>query len=167
MKFGKYLFDNLEHYLLAAFMAAITVVVFVQVVYRQLGHSLPWSEEFTRYLLVWITMIGASEGVKRASHVGVEVFTLYLPMKLRKLVNILSLLVCLAFCVIVVYFSSLIIRLQMVNHQITPAMQIPMWYAYAALPVGSVLMSIRYIQVIIRSIKEFDKQDRVIMGLGD
>jgi C4-dicarboxylate transporter DctQ subunit len=166
MKLGKYLFDHLEHYLLAAFMAAITVVVFIQVAARQLGNSLPWSEELTRYLLVWITMIGASEGVKRASHVGVEVFTMLLPLKLRKLVNILSLAVSLAFCVLVVRYSFLIIRLQIVNNQITPAMRIPIWFAYAALPVGSVLMSIRYIQVIIRSIKEFGG-DRVIAGLED
>ncbi|MDR1048527.1 MAG: TRAP transporter small permease [Synergistaceae bacterium] len=160
------LFDHLERYLLAAFMAAITFVVFIQVVFRQLGASLPWSEELTRYLLVWITMIGASEGVKRAVHVGVEAFTLLLPLKLRKLVNIAALLICVAFCGVVLYYSLFIIRLQAVNRQITPAMQIPMWIAYAALPAGAFLMIVRYLQVVVRSVREFGS-GRVPMGLED
>jgi len=37
-----------------------------------LRDSLSWSEELARYLMVWATFIGASIGVKRGSHVGVE-----------------------------------------------------------------------------------------------
>ncbi|MDR3230115.1 MAG: TRAP transporter small permease [Synergistaceae bacterium] len=166
MGFVKRLFDNLEHYLLAVFMAAITFVVFIQVVFRQLGQSLPWSEELSRYLLVWITMIGASEGIKRAVHVGVEAFTIFLPLKLKKTINIVALLVCVLFCGIVLYYSLSIIRVQATNKQITPAMQIPMWIAYAALPAGAALMIVRYVQVIVRSVKEFGS-DRMVMGLED
>jgi C4-dicarboxylate transporter DctQ subunit len=162
----KRLFNNLEHYLLAVFMAAITFVVFIQVLFRQLGQSLPWSEELTRYLLVWITMIGASEGIKRAVHVGVEAFTMFLPLKLRKALNIAALLICILFCGVVLYYSLAIIRVQAVNNQITPAMRVPMWIAYAALPVGAGLMIVRYVQVIVRSVKEFGS-DRMIMGLED
>ncbi|MDR1733067.1 MAG: TRAP transporter small permease [Synergistaceae bacterium] len=162
----KRIFHHLERYLLAAFMAAITFVVFIQVVFRQLGRSLPWSEEFTRYLLVWITMIGASEGIKRTVHVGVEAFTMLLPLKARKAVNIVALLICVFFCGVVLFYSIAIIRVQAVNHQLTPAMRIPMWIAYSALPAGSVLMIIRYIQVIVRSLKTFGS-DRMITGLED
>jgi C4-dicarboxylate transporter DctQ subunit len=166
MDLAKRLFAHLEHYLLAVFMAAITFVVFIQVVFRQLGASLPWSEELTRYLLVWITMIGASEGVKRAVHVGVEAFAMFLPLKLRKVLNIAVLLICVFFCGTVVYYSLSIIRLQAVNNQITPAMRIPMWIAYAALPAGASLMIVRYLQVVFRSVREFGS-DRVPMGLED
>ena len=162
----KRLFGHLERYLLAAFMAAITFVVFIQVLFRQLGASLPWSEELTRYLLVWITMIGASEGIKRAVHVGVEAFTMFLPLKLRKAINIAVLLICIAFCGVVLYYSIVIIRLQAASNQLTPAMRIPMWAAYAALPAGAFLMIVRYLQVVVRSVKEFGS-GRVPMGLED
>jgi C4-dicarboxylate transporter DctQ subunit len=166
MDFAKRLFNHLEHYLLAVFMAAITFVVFIQVVFRQLGASLPWSEELSRYLLVWITMIGASEGIKRAVHVGVEAFTVLLPLKLRKAVNIVVLLICLFFCAVVLYYSLDIIRLQAANNQLTPAMRIPMWVAYAALPAGTALMIVRYLQLVVRSLMEFGS-DRVVAGLED
>ena len=162
----KRVFDRLEDYLLAVFMAAITIIVFVQVVFRQLGRSLPWSEELTRYLLVWVTLVGASRGIKKGSHVGVEAFMLLFPLKVRKKVNILVLLVCIFFYGIIEVFSLRIIELQFVNHQISPAMRIPIWIAYAALPVGAALMIIRYLQLLFRSVREFDKE-HLVVGLGE
>ncbi|MDR1875940.1 MAG: TRAP transporter small permease [Synergistaceae bacterium] len=158
--------NNLERYLLAAFMAAITFVVFIQVIFRQRGQSLPWSEELTRYLLVWITMIGAAQGIKKAVHVGVEAFTLLLPLWARKVLHIVVLLICVFFCVIVGVFALFIIRVQFINHQVTPAMRVPMWTAYAALPAGALLMVVRYVQVIVRAVKEF-RRDYVVTGLED
>ncbi|MDR1978790.1 MAG: TRAP transporter small permease [Synergistaceae bacterium] len=166
MNFVKHAFGRLEEYLLAVFMAAITIVVFVQVVFRQLGRSLPWSEELTRYLLVWITLIGASQGVKKASHVGVEAFALLLPMKPRKIIHIAVLLICVFFFAIIEVYSLSIIRLQIANHQLSPAMRIPMWTAYAALPAGAALMIVRYLQVLVRSVREFGK-DHIAVGLED
>jgi C4-dicarboxylate transporter DctQ subunit len=166
MNFAKRVFNSLENCLLAFFMAAITAVVFLQVVYRQLGRSLPWSEELTRYLLVWITLIGASQGVKKASHVGVEAFVMLLPMKAQKAVNILALMLCVFFWGIVGRFSLSILQLQITNHQLSPAMRIPIWIAYAALPVGAALMIIRYLQVIVRSLKAFN-EDGLVFGLED
>ena len=156
MNLAKRVFNSLENYLLALFMAAIVVIVFLQVVFRQLGQSLSWSEELTRYLLVWITLIGASQGVKRASHVGVEAFVLLLPPKAKKAANFLVLALCLLFWALIEYHSLFILRLQIANNQLSPAMRIPIWMAYAALPTGAALMIVRYFQVIVWSVLNKD-----------
>ncbi|MDR2528500.1 MAG: TRAP transporter small permease [Synergistaceae bacterium] len=150
MNLAKRVFNSLENYLLAFFMAAIVVIVFLQVVFRQLGQSLSWSEELARYLLVWITLIGASQGVKRASHVGVEAFALLLPPKARKAVDIVASALCLLFWALIEYHSLSILRLQIANNQLSPAMRVPIWMAYAALPTGAALMIVRYFQGITR-----------------
>ena len=162
----KHILNHLEEYILTVFMAVIALVVFLQVVFRLLGQSLPWSEEFSRYLLVWITFVGASQGVKKASHVGVEAFTLILPIKARKIAGLLSVAISIFFCIIIIVFSLSIIQTQIANKQISPAMQIPMWIAYAALPTGVTLMAIRHIQVAVRSIQKFS-DDAMITGLED
>lgn len=51
---------------------AISVILFLQVMARYAGHSLSWSEEVGRYLLVAITFLGATVAYKRASFVGLK-----------------------------------------------------------------------------------------------
>jgi len=154
MKKVSHFLNNIEEYTCAILMGIMVVVVFLQVVARFiLKSSLPWSEETSRYLLVWITFLGASAGVKTGAHVGVEAVTLLLPPKARKLVNLLGIAICIFFSVAVCIFSVSIIAKQIEMAQISPAMQIPMWWAYAAIPVGTVLMTIRYIQSSIKLIK--------------
>lgn len=53
---------------------AISVILFAQVVARYLGHSLSWSEEVGRYLLVATTFLGATVAYKRAHFIGLAGF---------------------------------------------------------------------------------------------
>jgi len=157
MKKVAHFLNNFEEYTCTVLLAIMVIVVFIQVVFRfVVKASLPWSEETARYLLVWITFLGASAGVKTGAHVGVEAVTLLLPVKLQKLVNLINIAVCVFFCVAVCIFSFNIISTQMEMTQVSPAMQIPMWIPYAAIPVGMVLMTIRFIQgslAVLRDLK--------------
>lgn len=55
------------------FMAAISFIIFIQVVFRYVfNNSLFWSEELGRYLLIWITFLGAAVGVNRSAHIGID-----------------------------------------------------------------------------------------------
>ena len=66
--------NALAEYAVCALLAVMVVVVFLQVIFRFIiRSSLPWSEELSRYVMVWIVFLGASIGIKRKSHIGVEV----------------------------------------------------------------------------------------------
>ncbi len=72
--------NSLAEYAVCALLAVMVVVVFLQVIFRfVIRSSLPWSEELARYLMVWIVFLGASIGVKRKSHIGVEAVVALLP----------------------------------------------------------------------------------------
>lgn len=147
----KRIFNNIEEYIVIVLLAIMTVVVFWQVVCRfVLKASLPWSEELSRYILVWTTFLGASIGVKRGAHIGVEAFVMILPKNMQTVVKYLGIIISIIFCIVVLNGSLGIIEKQITNHQVSPAMQIPMWYAYAALPVGSLFMAIRFIQTMLK-----------------
>ena len=61
--------------LLTVISMTMALVILLQVFCRYaLNHSLFWSEELGRMLLVWLTFIGASVAYKRGAHVGVSVF---------------------------------------------------------------------------------------------
>ena len=51
----------------------MALVVATQVICRYLlGASLTWSEEASRYLLIWITFLGGSIAFKRGMHTGFD-----------------------------------------------------------------------------------------------
>jgi len=148
----KKVFNNIEEYIVVILLAVMTAVVFWQVVCRfVLKVSLPWSEELSRYILVWASFLGASIGVKRGAHIGVEALVMVLPKSVKTIVRYLGVIISVIFCVVVFNGSLGIIQKQIVNHQVSPAMQIPMWWAYAALPAGAFLMAIRFIQTLFKT----------------
>ena len=95
----KKILNNLEGYFCVGSLAVMSVVIFWQVVCRYvLKSSLPWSEELSRYLLVWTSFIGGAYGVRLGAHIGVEAFTLLLPKKAQKALAILVMIACTILC---------------------------------------------------------------------
>ena len=124
--------------LLAAMGLAMTAVVAAQVFFRYgLNASLFWSEELARYLLVWLTFLGASAAFRRGAHPGIDLMVVRLPGPAKRAAETLVLVASLAvFAVMVVYgirFSWF------VRMQITPALGLPKWAVFAAVPVSGAI----------------------------
>ncbi len=156
----KKILNNLEGYFCVGSLAVMSVVIFWQVVCRYvLKSSLPWSEELSRYLLVWTSFIGGAYGVRLGAHIGVEAFTLLLPKKAQKALAILVMIACTILCCFICKFGFQIVQTQLAKNQLSPAMRIPMGYMYAAIPVGMIFFIIRYVQDIIEAIRDFNKPE--------
>lgn len=142
MKAFKRLLDVLQtitEYLLFFMIAVMVVVVFAQVFCRFiLNASLPWSEELSRYIMVWISMLGASIGIRRKGHVGVEAVVMMLPDRLKKAASIATALVATCFFAGMIYFGGIVCRIVAVQE--SPAMEISMAIPYSALVAGGFLM---------------------------
>ena len=118
----------------------MTLVVAVQVFYRYaLNHSLFWSEELSRYLLVWLSFLGASVAYYRRAHPGIDIVVAMLPGRWKQSVSIFIHFVSLALFGIMVWFGcqfSYFVRLQ-----ITPALYLPKWLVMGIIPIsGAVLL---------------------------
>ncbi len=146
--------QNIEEYTCAVLLSAMSVIVFWQVICRFLLHlPLRWSEELSIFILVWVTFLGASIGVKRGAHVGIEAFVILLPKKVQHFMKIVAYILSASFFVLLIFLGFSIVKSQMMTGQVSPAMRIPMYYAYLAVPIGSIFISIRFIQVLIDEIK--------------
>ncbi len=141
--------DHIEEYLLLVLFPLMVIVVFVATCVRYLTvMSLPWAEEVARYSMVWIAYIGASLGIKRNSHLGVEAVLLLLPKGSKIFFDYFRYVVIILFNVLVAYYAFQIIQSQIATEQVSPSLRIPMWFAYGAIPVGSVLMALRCCQML-------------------
>jgi len=64
---------------------ALFLVVVLAVIGRYVfGRSLTWTEEVPRYLLIWISFLGAAACVARREHVGFDVLFNALPAPVRR-----------------------------------------------------------------------------------
>lgn len=66
--------NRLVEHLLLIIGVAFSIILFAQVVARYMGHSLSWSEEIGRYLLVATTFLGSTVAYKRAHFIGLAGF---------------------------------------------------------------------------------------------
>ena len=150
-------FDNAlakgEGWVLIGLVTLMTIVVFLQVVFRYfLIRPLYWSEELARYLFVWISFLGATLSVHRHAHFGMDFFFKMLPERWRRFLTLVIYL--LMEVVVVVLLVQGVVLVQKTIDQHSPAMEIPMGWAYACLPVGAALMGIHLLIIMLREARE-------------
>jgi len=97
-----------------------------------------WSEEIPRYLLVWITYLGAALAIKYKEHISLDVFFNLLPLKARQVGHLfLNGLIAIVAVIMVVYGIGL------VNHFGDDKMEsIPLtnFWLYLVMPISGTLM---------------------------
>ena len=139
--------NKVLRFIVIIMLSVMSVVVFAQVLFRIVHLSIPWSEELSKYLLIWSTFLGAAICIRKGSLVGLEFLKNSLSEEKQKLLQtILNLIVCamLLFLISVGFWA-----VRRVWFQITPVLKLSMGLMYAAIPVGSVFMLINQILVTI------------------
>ena len=157
--------DRLEDWLIATLIGGATLLIFVAVAHRYaldlsakfhfdavydtlFKINLAWAQELCIYMFVWMAKFGAAFGVRTGIHVGVDVLVNKLPPRMRY-ASILFALGCGAlFTGIVGTFGAHFVWDMAHTDQTSPDMEAPMWIVYLAIPCGSYLMCLRFLQVM-------------------
>ena len=148
--------NKLESITLKASMVICTsmlLVAWAHVIIRYVfNNALTWSEEYLRFSLVWFALLSASIIHKRRGHIGITIFRENMPKKIQKFFErSIPYLAVLATSLTAIYGLNLLIRVQ---GQFTPALHIPVWIPYAAVPISFILMTIYGILHIISDFKD-------------
>ncbi len=143
------LLDRLATAILVLLMGAMGLIAFAAVFFRFVLHSpLTWSEESARYMMVWVTFMGAGLAMKKRRHIGITFLVDRLPARMRLAVNTLAELVIIAFMGIVTWQGlSLMFQLR---SQVSPAMSFPMVVPYLAVPLGSFYMLLVTVELLLQ-----------------
>jgi TRAP-type C4-dicarboxylate transport system permease small subunit len=137
----------------------MVVIVFAQVIFRfVLRASLPWSEEAARYIMVWISMLGAGIGIRRKGHIGVEAVVMLLPVAFKKAAAALTAAIASGFFGGVVVYGVKICGV--VAAQESPAMEISMAAPYSSLVVGGFLMLLYSLEELLNLMVSFAQLER-------
>ncbi len=121
------------------FMAVIAIVIPYEVFGRYLLAKMStWSGEVSTYSLVWASMLGGAVGLKKGYQVGMTAVLDAVTPTVAKLLRGIGFIFMFFFLGVMIYYG---VDQTLANAaQRSPAMQIPMCYPYAALPIGFTLM---------------------------
>ncbi len=128
-------------------IAVMTILVFLQVVFRYLLDApLDWSEEMASFAFVWMALLGASVGLRNDEHPRLDIFYQVFPDWLKKLSGLLiNLAILFMLGVLFIFGLKFTIAMQM---QRTAALGYSVSYVYAVLPISAVIM---FIHVLVKS----------------
>jgi len=130
--------------LLGMFM---TCVMGSQVIARYVfNHSLFWSEEVGRIVLVWLTFLGATIAYKKKLHIGIDFLIRRLPSSARRICFVITWLTSLCFFVaFVVLGIKFLFFTSMLK---TAALGIPGHFTYSVIPVSGLIFIIHNIDLL-------------------
>jgi TRAP-type C4-dicarboxylate transport system permease small subunit len=127
-------------FIISAFGVMISVT-FAQVLCRYVLRSpLPWSEELARYCFVWIVFLGATLGLERGVHIGVDILTILLPPWAQQWLTRVTQILILIFTLVIIAASIPVLDANRL--QFSPALDIQMAKVYLAIPLGMAVMAI-------------------------
>ncbi|MEZ8034714.1 TRAP transporter small permease [Vibrio sp. AIC-3] len=177
--------DLIEESLIAFFLGAMTLLTFANVVFRYaFNDNILWALELTVFMFAWMVLVGASYGVKKHFHIGVDVIINLAPEKLRKVYALIAVTSCLAFSILLLIGSwnywypfatdrawyetddiPMPEMLQFLAEWLNEGERyekLPRFIPYMALPIGMALLTFRFIQVAYQVVT--GKLDRMIAG---
>lgn len=140
--------DGLEEGVISLLLVTMTLLVFFEVVLRYgFGVGFMWVQELTLHMSAWLVLFGASYGVKVGSHIGVDAIVRLLTPKVRRIVTLVAIALCLVYCAVFiqgawVYLSKMVkigIHLEDIP--------IPKYVAHSILLFGFILLLIRFLQL--------------------
>lgn len=143
----RWLDQNLEEFLLVLFLAAMAVIMGIQVLVRYvLGMSLSWSEEVARYLFVWSGFLSISYCTKKCVSIKIEQFVASFPKRWKAALKVINHTIELVLFLYLLPFAWNYFYSAVISGQKSPALGLPMYLVQAAPMTGFVLCAFRVVQ---------------------
>ncbi|RJG03637.1 TRAP transporter small permease [Noviherbaspirillum sedimenti] len=133
------MFIAANRWILIFLLAAMSVIVFANVVMRYVTDaSIPWSEEVSRHMMIWLTFIGGGLVLRSGGHIAIDNLQDALSTPAARAMRGFVLALMVIFLLLLVYHGWNYVSRTMV--QTTAATEIPFGYIYLAMPIGAALM---------------------------
>lgn len=125
--------------LLGLILACFMTIIFLQTIGRNFLHfSIWWSEEVSRYLFLWLIMLGVNASIYKKNMLRLEILDTILPKKVKEVTDLVVDILSLAVVSALLYCSILYIK-DLGSNQIAPTLGIQMRYVVLCLPIGMLL----------------------------
>lgn len=130
------LIDRVLELLSASTLAAITLILFANAVLRAgFDSPLGWTEELVTGLMLWLTMLGFTLGVRRRESIAIRAFVGRLSVRVQVWLRLFTDLLTAAVLLHLAWFAYLYVT--KFGDDPVPYLRLPSAFFTAALPVGA------------------------------
>jgi TRAP-type C4-dicarboxylate transport system permease small subunit len=141
------LLDRVESYLCQFLLAFFVVILFLQIIMREFGTPLYWSEELARYSFVWFVFFGATYAARLGAHNRVTLQFKLFPKIVGDVAMLLTDAVWIVFNGVMVMKGIESIEVLIEFPYASPALDWQLSAVYVIFPLSFALMTIRILQV--------------------
>src|SRR5690606_1019109 len=140
--------ERLEHYLLASIFLVMVVIytgaILVREISVELAQRIEWVDEATRYLMVWMVFLALGLALARGRQIAMSAYFDRFSAGMKRIVGAIIDFAGLVFSLYVVWFGTDITLMVLKSGQTSPTLGISNAILYLALPVGFLLLALRY-----------------------
>ena len=134
--------------IVAAGLIALGVVVVCQMVFVRyvLNQNTIWQTDFVTWSLVAATFVGSPYVLLTRGHVNVDVLPQYLSGRARWWLALFSIVMSLAFCVVLAILTSRFWLQAWDNRWVSDTMwRARLWIPYSSMPIGLTILCLQYV----------------------
>jgi TRAP-type C4-dicarboxylate transport system permease small subunit len=143
-----------EEAVAAAAMALVCLITFANVIVRYLTDaSFAFTEEFSVFLLVVLTLAGAAGAFVRNRNIRVDFFAGLAPMRIQRWLEIMGLALTVALFLMVAWYGARFVADDWKFGTTSPGIGIPQWIYSIWLPALSLLIAGRALGRIVRLVR--------------
>jgi len=144
-----------ENVFTSLLLISTTLVLFLNIIQRYfLGRGFSWAEEYISYAMIWVTFLGISICVRQKAHVAMTLLIDSIKLiTVKKIYQAVLSIVSILFCGWFLYLGIKQVIFLKEMGQTSPAMRLPMYVPYLAIPIGFGLMVVRLMEQFIEQLK--------------
>lgn len=143
-------------FFIAGFVCILVTLIIVTDVFLRFifNHPLPATWEISEVLMPFIIFYAFAYTLTIDAHIRVKILTERVPPKLQFWLFIIGNSISFAICALLAFYSfRLFWRSFIIREEMYAAIKIPWWIGKSAMPVGMVMLMIRYLMQMIQSFK--------------
>lgn len=136
-------------------LLAMLIVVSIQVVFRYTAFLRvpPWTEELSRYTMIYTVAIASGIAIKRKAYLGMDSIYMLCPIRLKRVLDLIfNMLTAWIFYII---FANGIVVMESASIQSSPSLGISMLFVYISLPLTGINVLLFLVIDTYRAIKSF------------
>jgi TRAP-type C4-dicarboxylate transport system permease small subunit len=147
--------DRILEWTMAVLLGAMVVDVFWGVITRYLLESQSsWTDELARFLLVWLSILGAAYASGKRLHIAIDLIPPKWDRKWRNHLDIATQIIVLLFTIAVFLIGGTrYVYISFALGQTSPALQLPIGFVYMVLPISGIFILYYKIQEIAMLLK--------------
>lgn len=139
---------QLEAFLLGALMLAMSFAYTFNVLVRELtpqyASSFAWIDEASLFGLAWVVFLGLGLTLERGRHIGMTALLNKFAPRLQRSTKFVINLTGLVFSLYIAHICWTVTVLVLKSGQVSPTLSVSMIWIYGPMPVGFVLLALRY-----------------------